>query len=427
MHRALFGEREGSASVRVVATVNLLLVHRYFWPDTPAYAAMLRHLGESWVQHGHVVSVFSTQPSYKREVVMTPRPRLENLAGMTITRTPLPFRGDWSPPRRLINTALFLLQLLIHMARHRDVDVVVMSTVPQIVGARVASLAAGLLGKRFVYHMQDIHPEGMRAAGFVREGMAYRVLRRLDTATCRSAAAVVVLSADMRRTILARDSSLARKVHVIRNPAVRGFEDADTDVPAALRKATGRFRAVFAGNIGRFQGLETVVEAATGLRDEGIEVALVGDGAAKSALMAKAEASGSSAMRFLPHQNVSVADSLIAEADVALITLAPGVAFTAFPSKLINYTRSATALLVSVEPDTELAALVREHDMGVVVPVGDADGMRTALRVLAADPQRVAALGRNARSFHERTFDAERIHRDWVKVLGDSSSASAGA
>ena len=48
------------------APMRILAAHRYFWPDSPPYAVMLREIGRAWVADGHSVSVVSSQPSYKQ-------------------------------------------------------------------------------------------------------------------------------------------------------------------------------------------------------------------------------------------------------------------------------------------------------------------------------------------------------------------------
>ena len=55
--------------------LRLLLVHRYFWPDTPPYAVMLRAIAAHWAAAGHRVEVLAGQPSYKPETAPSVAPR----------------------------------------------------------------------------------------------------------------------------------------------------------------------------------------------------------------------------------------------------------------------------------------------------------------------------------------------------------------
>ena len=49
--------------------MRVVLVHRYFWPDTPPYAHILRAIAWTLAAGGHDVTVLTAQPSYNREQV----------------------------------------------------------------------------------------------------------------------------------------------------------------------------------------------------------------------------------------------------------------------------------------------------------------------------------------------------------------------
>jgi glycosyltransferase involved in cell wall biosynthesis len=51
------------------------------------------------------------------------------------------------------------------------------------------------------------------------------------------------------------------------------------------------------------------------------------------------------------------------------------------------------------------ARLVTEHEVGVVVPFGDAAATAAVVRALAADPRRREALGRRAHELARQRFD----------------------
>ena len=61
------------------------------------------------------------------------------------------------------------------------------------------------LYRKFIYHMQDIHPElSVYSGGRLGRGLAMRLMRWLDNQTLRRSAAIVVLSQDMADTLAER-------------------------------------------------------------------------------------------------------------------------------------------------------------------------------------------------------------------------------
>lgn len=234
--------------------MRILLIHRYFWPDAPPYASMLRTIGARLVEDGHDVSVLSTQPSYNATTVSQRCPASEHVDGMRVRRVPLlpdPGRGR---VMRAVNAVIFLARVFWHVVRRSD-DLVMFSTMPPVALGLVVRAALALSGRagRYVYHCQDIHPEAAHIADLVRLGPWYRWLRRIDTATCQRAAGVVVLSDDMRDTIVARGVD-ADRVHVLNNFSL--IDPGSAAPPPASRlpsRDTADFVVVFAGNLGRFQ------------------------------------------------------------------------------------------------------------------------------------------------------------------------------
>ena len=49
--------------------MRVVLVHRYFWPDTPPYAHILKQIALHLGEEGHEVTVLTCQPSYDRRQV----------------------------------------------------------------------------------------------------------------------------------------------------------------------------------------------------------------------------------------------------------------------------------------------------------------------------------------------------------------------
>ena len=87
---------------------RILIVHRYFYPDTPAYALILKKMAEEWVKEGHSVSVLTTFPSYYGSSINNVK-KEENIGGININRIKLFPEKNRNILSRLFNTILFAL------------------------------------------------------------------------------------------------------------------------------------------------------------------------------------------------------------------------------------------------------------------------------------------------------------------------------
>lgn len=398
---------------------RVLAVHRYYWPDTPPYASLLREIVRRWSDAGHDVDVLSTQPSYKPELAIPHRPKVEISDGVTVRRLHLP--SDRSGiSARLLNMIRFPLAVALRILTGRY-DVVMCSTAPPVVLAYAASLAARLRRSRFIYHCMDIHPEIGALSGEFRAKPVFALLRRLDMATCRRSSAIVVLSGDMRDALLARDPGLYDRIVVLNNFDLPTYADG-VDVTSPLPRSS-RTRLVFTGNLGRFQGLQALARAILEDRPDRdrLELVLMGEGAAKAELeklAAAAPADVRDRVRLLPHGTAAAARALVAEADFGIVSLTPEIIRYAYPSKTATYLAEATPIVALVETDSELATAAVDGGYGFAVSPDDATGLTTLLDRLAAlgEAER-STLSDAARRAWETGFAADTLLARWEDLL----------
>jgi glycosyltransferase involved in cell wall biosynthesis len=263
----------------------------------------------------------------------------------------------------------------------------------------------------------DLHPEIGVLSGQFAHPWVRRVLGRLELATCRRAHTIVVLSGDMRAALLRRDPGLAEKVVVLNNFELPDYGTAEAVSP--LPPAPDRLRIVFTGNVGRFQGLDDVVRAVLAEQTSDLQLAVMGEGAAKPQLQNLVDAAPrdrADRVVLLPHGTVAEARALSATADLGLVSLMPGVIHYAYPSKTSTYLASSLPVLVVVEPDSELARMVVDEEIGFVLP-RDVDGMVSALREIGADRERLTAMRARAVEVWAKQLSADEVLPRWETLL----------
>lgn len=404
--------------------LRVLAIHRYYWPDAPPYATLLRAIVERWHEDGHRVYVLSSQPSYKPESALERRPRVEVIDHATVCR--IPMRPDRSGRlQRLFNTVWFPVVMAGRILLGRRYDHVMCSTAPPVLLGAAVSATARLRRAQFIYHCMDLHPEIGALTGEFSHPLVYRVMERLELATCRRASAIIVLSGDMRDALLRRDADLADRIVVLNNFELPDY-DASNSGLSPLSADSQRLRIAFTGNIGRFQGLEAITEAilADDARLDGVELVFMGEGAAKKsleALTASAPSERRGRVVFLPHGSPSSARALLRTADVGLVSLIPNVIRYAYPSKTATYLSEGLPLLVAVELDTELADLVISEGIGLHLPVDNEAVLMQRFLALIEHRDELPEMARRAHKVWERKFSADVLLQRWSELLAESS------
>ena len=368
--------------------MKVLLTHRFFWPDTAPYASILQTIASALAMDGHQVQVLSTTPSYRQDVSHKLVPKHEDLVDFSITRIWVLANEKANALRRILNVLMYCSAIFITVLRVRP-DVVMAATTPPVVAAWTASFAAKLIRSKFVYHVQDIHPEvSLYSNGWLGRGGALRLLRFLDNRTLRRSAAIVVLSQDMKETLEARGLS-DLPISVINNFSLDAF-DTWQEPPMALKKAPGVIRVIFAGNLGRFQNLPRLAEGVSLLfaKYPQLELMFLGDGAALPEL--RKAWSHSPQVTFGPFLPFPQARVLIENADIGLVALSPDIYRVAYPSKVTTYLSLGLPLLVFLEPHSALSQDLVQAGVAEVPASESPEDIADALERLLEDPHVVS-------------------------------------
>ena len=396
---------------RMQTPLRIVLVHRYFHPDTPPYATILLSVARALTGAGNEVTVLTCQPSYNRHVVDR-APAHESIDGVHVVRWRV-LDDRRSARRKLLNLATFGWHLVRAPDQFRGADVVMAATTPPVLIAWLCSRLARWHGARFIYHKQDIYPEVVEATGEQLFGLLNRALRRIDRRTDRRADQVVVLSDDMK------EASRRRGVASDRIAVLNNFDPWDI-APVAERSGTkpspDALTLVFAGNLGRFQGLEALAELIRATADESrIAWHFFGEGPMRQTLGALADQGCQVIMH--GYQPASVVASFVAQADLGIVSLHAGVITAAYPSKTMTYLRQGCPILAIVDEASELAGMVRANKIGLAVDQRQAATLAPWLRQLVVDRQPLSGARERARAVYEENFSSEVQLKRWVALF----------
>jgi len=346
--------------------MRILAIYRHYWPDATPYARLLRAILEDQVTQGREATVFTAQPGYN-DVNYVRQPRRETLEGVEVRRIGLLPERKHLRILRAINYLYFLFRAVLHVLILRRYDLIVANTHPPVLMGIALRLIRRLTGIPFVLHCQDIHPESAVIANQLREGHITDWLRQADSKSCAAAERVVVLSEDMHQNLRKRKGYAADNIAVINNFALDVYEPA-RQLPKLFADVAPRpFRVFFAGNMGPFQDLPRLVEAAHLLSAEpDIHFIFMGAGSERVMLRELAADLLGKTLFFEPFQPVEVAFACMQRADLGVVSLRKGVCQVAYPSKTMTYLAAGCPLLLLTEQESQLAKDIVRHNFGYV-------------------------------------------------------------
>ncbi len=272
--------------------------------------------------------------------------------------------------------------------------------------------------------IQDLYSRGVIETGTGGSGLA-RLAASVESLILRSADGVAVIH-DRFKHYIVRDLGLpANDVRVIRNW---------THLPAAPTQGLDEIRSklgwdpkdivvLHAGNMGKKQGLENVIEAARIAEVAGSRVrfVLMGDGNQRQRL--ELAATGVSTVTFVDPLPDLEFQCALAAADALLVNELPGVRDMAVPSKLTSYFNAGVPVIAATDEGSVTAFEIESSGGGVRVDAADPSALVSTAEAIGLDPMTAARLAENGLRFrHEILSEASAVahYDDFITSLATS-------
>ena len=297
----------------------------------------------------------------------------------------------------------------------KNVDAV-WGTSPPIFQGVTAWMLARLKGAKFLFEVRDLWPQFAIAVGVLRNRWLILASEWLERTLYRAADQVVVNSPGYVDHVRGRG---AKRVELIPNGADPSmFNPADDG--AAFRRIhhlDQKFVAMYAGAFGLSNDLGVVLEAARLLEDTPeVEVALLGDGKEKAALMARAAEMNLRNVSFLPFVPKSEVAEALAAADACIAILKPLEEYKrTYPNKVFDYMAAGRPVALAI--DGVIREVVEAAGCGLFAAPGNPSALAGALRELAGDHARSRAMGLRGRVYLEEHFSRETMAENLLKML----------
>ncbi|MFC1543950.1 glycosyltransferase family 4 protein [Gemmatimonadota bacterium] len=406
-----------------------IVILTQWYPPEPA--ALQRELAETLQASGHEITVLTGFPNYPSGKIY-PEYRLrpfqrEMLDGIRVVRVPLYPEHSRSGLRRALNYLSFAFSCaLLGPFLLKRPDTLFVYHPPLTVGFP-AFVLSRLWRVPFVYQIQDIWPETLKATGMLKNGRILYVVGRFAEWVYRKADAICVISPGFKKNLM--DKGVPKeKIHVISNWVDTGFfsrREPNQDFMNDLG-LSGRFIVMYAGNIGEAQGLEVVLDAADLLRDmTSLQFVLVGDGTALPGLEREARSRGLANVRFLGRFPPDRMPCLYSLADVLFIHLKDEDLFRiTIPHKTLAYMSVGRPILAAVVGDA--ADVVLEAGAGLTCSPGDPRALaETVRRFRAMSASERLAMGRRGEKAALTRYDRHRPIGEIEAVLRSSISRTS--
>lgn len=398
--------------------MRILFVSENFPPETNASATRVYERACYWIADGHAVTVLTQAPNF-------PHGRLfpgwrnrwrqtETVGGIRVVRVKTYISANEGFVRRTLDFLSLMAGAVVAGLFEPRPDVVV-ATSPQFFAAVGGWVLAALRRVPFVFELGDLWPASIAAVGAMRQGVALRLIERLELFLYRRAACVVALTRAFKANLVSRGIPAGKIAVVINGVDLPRYAPRPRDMALAAEYgiAADDFVIGYVGTHGMAHGLDNVLAAAERSAGERrLKFLFAGPGSARDALIAAARQRGLGNVAFLPPQTKDRMPQVWSLCDVALVHLKDSPVFAeVIPSKIFEAMAMGLPILICVPPG-EATALVEAEGAGLAVAPGNPVALAdAALRLMRDDVwrARLAAGALAGAPRHSRAFQARAM------------------
>lgn len=402
-----------------IVTKRIWVISELYYPEETSTGYLLTQIAEGLARQ-FPVNVLCSQPTYGARGQHALWEEIRN--GVNIYRCWGTTLNKDVLPLRIINMVTITLSILINTLRHiRPEDCVIVVTNPPLLPFSVG-LACFLRRFKSILIVHDVYPEVLIVANVTQpRALLTRVTAYLTRILYCRMNRIVVLGRDMAS--LVRCKLPVEYQHIVTIP-----NWADIDLIYSARRCsnllltelnlTSKFVVQYAGNMGRTHGIECIALCAEKLlSNSNIHFLFIGSGAKKDWLKNAVYADGLKNITILDNRPRSDQANFLNACDVAVISFMAGMAGVSVPSRMYNVMAAGKPIIAVADSESELACVVREEDIGWVVPPGDIDGLVVAITEAQGNPDRLVQMGQRARLAAETKYTLEKVNQAYKDVV----------
>lgn len=331
---------------------KIAVVSRSFWPKSPAIGEALLLLSESLSQHAQPIVITQVAKDFSEKLQAAGRGR-----GVKFSTLPSLTNSSSHMLLRILELLLFTVFVFTSLCWHRP-DKVYVATNPPMFTPLAVRWYCWLFNKKYIYHLQDIHPEITHVVTG-KDNFVTRMLLAIDVKTMVKATTIITLTEQMK-TYITKRAGQQLPIVLLDNPSVQG-KPKEVDIAVERQKGF-----VYCGNAGRLQRIPLLLASIERYLNEGGQLPFVfAGGGVYSSAIAKL-ASQFEQVSYLGVLPADKAADLLRGYSFGLMPIDDEVTNYAFPSKSSSYVFSGCQVIAICGADTSVAQWVNNNHLGFV-------------------------------------------------------------
>lgn len=322
---------------------------------------------------------------------------------------------------RLFSGILFVYKTFVELLKYRPKLILFVSN-PPFIGLFIFIISK-FIKIKYILLIYDIYPDILVSTGTFKENnLIVKLWRNVNKIVYENSVGVITIGESMGNVLEKQfDSTRTNlgKVEVIHNCA-----DGDIFMPASSKyfmQTKADYEAgliiVYSGNFGFSHDFDAILDAIKKLETNSHKFYLVGDGAKKQSVDYRIKSENITNIVSRNYFEESEFPQFISSADIALITMSNGCEEFMVPSKIYISMAVGSALIGITGDNSDLAKLIRQHECGIVVPVGDAPALKSAIEKFSKNRDYLERCKINSFSAFRHYYTREHTSQKYIDLI----------
>ena len=388
--------------------MRILLVSQYYYPERFS----VTDIAETLVKLGNDVTVLTGRPNYGYQKILDEYKKIkyEEINGVKVHRVSV-------KPRKFSRISIIRNYLSFNrtgkrFARHfkEEFDVVLSISLSPVISISPALVFAKIHKIPCVLYCQDLWPESTTVTGAVkRNSLTYKILYKWSKAIYEKCDRIVISSPSFKEYFEKELNIKDRVFNVVNQPILNSTKHSEPIV------YQNKHNIVYAGNIGKLQLTDLLVEAMKHVKTQDVKLHLMGMGSELPQIKEKIEKENlQDKVVYEGAYPIEKAEAYYVNADALIVSLKnQGYVGRTIPNKAIQYMKYGRPLLVVAEGD---AREMLSKANGSLFASEDPKDIARVIDELCVSKEK-DLIGLNNKKYFEEHFTTEKLTQSLLEEL----------
>ncbi len=402
-------------------SLNIHYVSHYFPPEVNAPAIRVSEMATNWKRLGHTVTILTGFPNHPTGVIPEKYcgkiSQKESIEGIDVHRSYIYAAPNKGFIKRIANYLSFMISSILCSSWRTGPADIVIGTSPQFFVTVSAWIISLTKRAQFVFEVRDLWPEEIVAVGAIKNRFIIGTLEAIEMFLYRRASLIVAVAQGTVDTLIERGIPKEKIALIPNGVSLERFDETDGKKVRDKFNLNGEFLVSYIGTHGMAHKLETVIDAAEKLKEnKKIRFMMVGEGAEKAKLVARAKQKNLDNITFAPQASADEVPNYYAASDVCLAPLKKTNLFERnIPSKLYEIMAAECPILLGANGESK--RLVQKAEAGETFEPENVESLVERIERLFGNREHSRALGKQGRKYVTKNNRRETLAENYSDLL----------